>query len=91
MVSKFTLLYEMGYEVCEERKIFYSTPKTEEEYFFPTLVPPHQKNPHNPFSNLCLEPGIFYRLLDITSPSCDTYFLMYTILPIKVTFYYILQ
>jgi hypothetical protein len=34
----------MGYEVCEERKIFYSAPKTEEEYMFSsTFVPPHPK------------------------------------------------
>ena len=45
----------------------YFTPlrKQRRNIFASTLVPPNQKNPHNPFLNLCLEPGVFYRLLDI--------------------------
>lgn len=34
MFSKCTLLYEMGYVFCENRKLYSSPPQREEEYTF---------------------------------------------------------
>ena len=62
---KFMLLSKWGMKIVKRGKYFTPLRKQRRNIFSSTLVPPHQKNPHNPFSNLCLEPGILYRLLDI--------------------------